>query len=216
MKILALEFSSPLRGAAVAIDGALRGQAEERGGRNSHAFALIDSALRESGLGREEIECIAVGTGPGSHAGIRIAIAIAQGWQLARGVKLLGISSADGLAAAVAERGTEKFFHIGMDAQREQLFLARYEATPSGSRLVTPFHCADEPDWARMAAGEVCYRPDLIEANEKGMIALPLSAVTLTRLARDRRDFIPGTQLEPVYLRLAEFVKAPPPKFGVI
>src|SRR5688572_14539151 len=118
MKILALEFSSPVRGVAVAVDGEVCGQASEQGGRSMHPFHLIDTALRESGLRRDEIECIAVGTGPGSYAGIRIAIAIAQGWQLARGIKLLGISSADSLAEQVAERGTDKFFSIGIDAQR--------------------------------------------------------------------------------------------------
>lgn len=216
MKILALEFSSPVRGVAVAVNGAVRGKAEERGGRSTHPFSLIDSTLRESGLDRDEIDCIAVGIGPGSYAGIRIAIAIAQGWQLARGVKLLGISSADSLAAHVAERGGETFFNVGIDAQREELFLARYEATPSGSRLVAPFHCADESDWKRLAAGEVCYQPDLLETNEKGMIPLPPPATTLAQFATGRSDFISGSLLEPIYLRLAQFVKAPPPKFGVV
>lgn len=216
MKILALEFSSPVRGVAVSIDGALRGQAEERGGRSTRVFGLIDAALRESGLSREEIECIAVGTGPGSYAGIRTAIAIAQGWQLALGTSLLGISSADSLAAHVTEKGAEKTFYVGIDAQREEVFLARYEATASGTRIIAPFHCADEADWERIAAGEICYRPDLLETGERGMIALPPPAAALARLANGRYDFITGRALEPIYLRRAEFVKAPPARFGVI
>jgi tRNA threonylcarbamoyladenosine biosynthesis protein TsaB len=216
MKILALEFSSPIRGAAVAIDGTVRGHAEERGGRSAHAFTLIDAALRESGLSREEIECIAVGTGPGSYAGIRIAIAIAQGWQLARQIKLVGISSAETLATHVAEKGVNGFFFVGIDAQREELFLARYEATPSGPRLVVPFHCANASDLARLSAGEICYRPDLVETNEKGMVALPPAPATLARLASRQANFISGLLLEPIYLRIAEFVKAPPAKFGLV
>jgi tRNA threonylcarbamoyl adenosine modification protein YeaZ len=201
---------------AVSIDGALRGQADERGGRSTRVFGLIDAALRQSGLSREEIECIAVGTGPGSYAGIRTAIAIAQGWQSAVGVKLLGISSADSLAAHVAEIGAKKFFYIGIDAQREEVFLARYEVTASGPRIVVPFHRADEADWERIAGGEVCYRPDLLETDERGMIALPPPAAALARLASGRSDFIAGFAMEPIYLRRAEFVKAPPPRFGVM
>jgi tRNA threonylcarbamoyl adenosine modification protein YeaZ len=216
MKILALEFSSSVRGVAISIDGALRGQAEERGGRSTHVFGLIDGALRESGLNREEIECIAVGTGPGSYAGIRTAIAIAQGWQLALGINLLGISSADSLAAHVTERGAEKNFYVGIDTQREEMYLARYEVTASDTRMVAPFHRADEGDWERIAAGEACYRPDLLETEERGMIALPPPAAALARLASGRSDFIAGFTMEPIYLRRAEFVKAPPPKFGVI
>ena len=179
-----------------------------------HAFNLIDTALRESGLGREEIECIAVGTGPGSYAGIRIAIAIAQGWQLVRGIKLLGLSSADSLAEQVAEQSTDKFLSIAIDAQRQELFLARYETTSAGARLIDPFHHANQTDWERIAAGEICYRPDLIETNEKGMIPLPPSAATLALLANTRSEFIAGAALEPFYLRRAEFVKAPPAKFS--
>lgn len=211
MKILALEFSSPLRGVAVAIDGVVRGQADEHGSRSTRAFGLIDAALQQSGLSRDEIECIAVGTGPGSFAGIRITIAIAQGWQLARGVRLLGISSADNLAMQVTARASEKSFYVGIDAQRGEIFLARYEVTGSGARIVAPFHRADEVDWERIAAGEICYRSDLIAAKEAGMIALPPTAATLAKLASMRSNFVAGCELEPIYLRVAEFVKAPPP-----
>src|SRR4051794_23641679 len=85
MKILALEFSSPVRSVAVGGDVPKHGYAEEGGSRETKPFALINAALAQAEISREEIHCIAVGLGPGSYAGIRIAIAIAQGWQLARG-----------------------------------------------------------------------------------------------------------------------------------
>src|SRR6185436_4284836 len=210
MKILALEFSSPVRSVAVAVDGTIRGQAEECGERYTRPFALIDEAIRASAVSREEIECIAVGIGPGSYAGIRIAIAIAQGWQLTRGIKLLAINSIEAVAAQVAELGETKSFVIGVDAQREELFLTRYEKTASGLRVVTPFHCAEETDRARIAAGETCYRPDVVKTSEPRMVVLPPSAAALARLAIGRVDFIAGHKLQPVYLRLAEFVKSPP------
>src|SRR5258708_1278026 len=106
MKILALEFSSPIRSVAVCAGGRWRGQAGEPGGGGKHPFALIDSALERAGVSRDEIECVAVGLGPGSYAGIRIAIAIAQGWQLANGVRLLGISSAEVVAAHAGQLGS--------------------------------------------------------------------------------------------------------------
>ena len=60
---------------------------------------MIEKVLAAAKIEREEIEVLAVGLGPGSYTGIRVAISIAQGWQLARGVKLLGIGSAECLAA---------------------------------------------------------------------------------------------------------------------
>jgi len=68
--------------------------ASSRQAGGTRALGMIESVLREAGLEREQIDVIAVGLGPGSYTGIRTALSIAQGWQLARGVKLLGISSA--------------------------------------------------------------------------------------------------------------------------
>ena len=95
--------------------------------------------LREAGLEREQIEVIAVGLGPGSYTGIRVAISIAQGWQLARGVKLLGVSSAECLAA---QAQAEKIFgrvNVVIDAQRNEFYLAAYEISSGrleGNRAV--------------------------------------------------------------------------------
>ncbi len=101
MKILALEFSSEQRSVAVVENGTVLGEARERAGKHTHAFALIEAALKEARIEREQVNCIAVGLGPGSYMGTRIAIAIAQGWQLARSIKVAGISS----AAALARQG---------------------------------------------------------------------------------------------------------------
>jgi hypothetical protein len=37
-------------------------------------------------------------------------------------------------------------------------------------------------------------------------------AATLASLASERKDFIPGEKMEPIYLRETKFVKAPPPR----
>src|SRR6059036_3923993 len=101
MKILALEFSSSRRSVAVlTASGKSAAASSNEPQRSTRALALITQALAKASLNRTEIDCIAVGLGPGSYTGIRVAISIAQGWQLATGVKLLGISSAD----AIAER----------------------------------------------------------------------------------------------------------------
>ena len=90
MTILALEFSSSQRSVAVARDGQVLAEAATAGGREMNAFSLIERVLAEARLGRDQIDCLAVGLGPGSYTGIRVALAIAQGWQLARPIRLLG------------------------------------------------------------------------------------------------------------------------------
>ena len=76
-------------------NGVVLGEAREKAGKHTQAFALIEEALAQARIEREQIECVAVGLGPGSYMGTRIAIAIAQGWQLARGVKTAGIKSGE-------------------------------------------------------------------------------------------------------------------------
>src|SRR5271154_6572568 len=118
MTILALEFSSLQRSVAVARAGCVLSEAGETGGRGTNVFGMIEEALADAKVGREEIEVIAVGLGPGSYTGIRSAIALAQGWQLARSVKLLGVSSVEGLAI---QAQVEKIFgrvNVVIDAQR--------------------------------------------------------------------------------------------------
>lgn len=212
MTILALEFSSPLHSVAVWAGGGVRGRAVERGVRHVKPFALIHSALQEAGVAREEIACLAVGLGPGSHAGIRIAIAIAQGWQLARGTKVVGLSSADCAAQQLADQGEETSFSMVLDAQRGEFFAACYVVVNRRAHLKEAFRVMTDADWARQHAGERFIRPDVLE-HGPAWFALPPDAATLARLAARTTEFVPGHELKPVYLRQTEFVKAPTPRF---
>ena len=211
MKILALEFSSPRRSVAVVVDGVTRGTASEASGRTTRPFAMIEAALVQAGMERGQIECLAVGLGPGSYAGIRIAIAIAQGWQIARGVKLLGLCSAEAVAARAGQTGRTSV-RVGLDAQRQELFAARYDVSSiAAPRLVEPFQIC-----APSEAGDVL-RMDLWTPStaSEGGSWIP-EAETLAGLAEHRTDFVPSAALEPFYLRKAEFVKAPPSIFSPI
>ena len=218
MKILALEFSSPMRGASVFAGNGVTGRACERGTREMKPFALIEVALREAGIGRDELDLIAVGLGPGSYAGIRIAMAIALGWNLARGTRLVGISSADCVAHQFNGEGR---FSIMIDAQRNEFFVARYETAPRrdptqrfSTKLIEPFHLMTEADRERQGAGEPFLRPDVLD-HGPGWFALAPDSAQLAHLAAEM-FFMPVEKhpLEPIYLRKAQFVKAPLPKFG--
>ncbi|MBI5799624.1 MAG: tRNA (adenosine(37)-N6)-threonylcarbamoyltransferase complex dimerization subunit type 1 TsaB [Verrucomicrobia bacterium] len=234
---MALEFSSARRGAAVVevvpavcnrrldASSATEGDSTSaaRGGRVlglavaegivPGPFELIESALRSAGVEREQVECIAVGLGPGSYTGIRSAIALAQGWQLALGVKLLGISTAEVLASTAQAAGVAGRVTVVIDALREEFYSASYEITAGGWRETAPLRLLKrEAVEALAAAGEILLSPDgkCLPAGAK--LVLP-SAAELGRLASLRDDFQPGEKLEPIYLRETSFVKAPAPRF---
>jgi tRNA threonylcarbamoyladenosine biosynthesis protein TsaB len=211
MTMLALEFSSDRRSVAVARDGVVLAEAvQHTESRATAAFALIEKVLADGKILREEIEMIAVGLGPGSYTGIRAAIALAQGWQLATGVKLLGLSSAEVIAAQAQAEGFTGTASVVVDAQRNEFYVARYEISPSACREIEPLRIAVLAEvQAREAAGEMLIGPEVTRWFASGKIISP-HAATLARLAAARNDFVSGEKLEPIYLRETAFVKAPP------
>lgn len=234
MKILALEFSSSERSAAVLDPQTGRVfESKAQGGQGTAAFHLIETALAQASLDRKAIDCIAVGLGPGSYAGIRIAIAIAQGWQLARETRLLGISSVEALALDAQIAKIYGNVTIAIDAQRGEFYLATYSIGPgmhslsptggedqgegaSGNharrKQITPLQLASAAD-AKVKAdsGDIMVGPEATKWFPNGRILFP-SARSIATLAKDQKDFRSGDRMEPIYLRETSFVKAPPPR----
>ena len=217
MKILALEFSSPQRSVAVVQDGADAGalslsEAVEAGAGAAKTFGLVEQVLNEARLEREQIECLAIGLGPGSYTGIRAAIALAQGWQLARGVKLLGSSSAECVAAQAQAEGIAGRVSVVIDAQRNEFYLAGYELGEDMRRALEPLRLATMAEVQKFAAaGETMIGPEITRWFPKGWVIHPCAG-TLGKLALARTNFTTGEKLEPIYLREMKFVKAPPPR----
>lgn len=210
MKILALEFSSPRRSVAVLEGQTILAERAEAAGETIPPLRLIEQALQSAGVERRQVECVAVGLGPGSYTGIRAAIALAQGWQLAGGVKLLGVGSVDCLAAqAQAERIFGRV-NVVVDAQRGELYQAACEITAAAVRGIATLRIVTL-DQARLEVGPAgqVIGPEAKRWFPNGRELCPAAAV-LGRLAAVRNDFIPGERLEPVYLRASGFVKAPP------
>jgi tRNA threonylcarbamoyl adenosine modification protein YeaZ len=213
MKILALEFASEQRGVAVIVDGQSRGTATEIGGRETRACGLIERALQQAGLKREAIDCVVVGLGPGSYTGIRAAISWAQGWQLGRGVRLLGISTVECLSAQAQEVGIRGTVHIAIDAQRREFYLATYGVSANGRKPIESLHLATLAEVKSKAlAGTLLIWPGSINVLPEGKVLLP-DAAQLGQLAAGRSDFVSGEKLEPIYLREPGFIKAPAPRF---
>jgi len=178
----------------------------------TRAFALIEQALAGARLEREQIECLAIGLGPGSYAGIRAAISLVQGWQLARPVKLIGISSVECLAAEAQARGWFDRVNFAIDAQRNELYLAGYDIAAGSCRVVEPLKLAALAEArARSSAGGIIAGPEVTRWFPEGRILFPGAAI-LGQLAGGRTDFLDGNNLEPIYLRETNFVKAPPPR----
>lgn len=191
MSVLALELSSAV-GSIARIGGAepiVREFANDR--RHSGRFF---EELREVYSPTDAPAIIAVGLGPGSYAGVRIAIACATGLRAASGARLVGIPSVCALPAEANE------YHVIGDARRQSFFFAR----------IVNRACVEEPSlWS---AGELdvllnqtpqvpLFSTQSLPRFPRALIGYP-SALELARLAAvtgaapDRE-----LALEPIYLR---------------
>jgi len=215
MKILALEFSSEQRSAAIAAresdECKILSSVFETGGRSTRAVSLIERALAEALLEREAIDCIAVGIGPGSYTGIRAGIALTQGWQLATGIKVLAISSVEALTLRAQLQNLHGTVTIVVDAQKNEFYLATYEISAERIVEMVPLHLTSRAAVEELAtAGGFLIGPDA-GGFANGRPVFP-SADAVARIACRRSDFIPASDVQPIYLREANFVKAPAPR----
>lgn len=97
VKILALDAA--LGGFSAALDDGSTVRVEATGAQDAleAGLARIERLLEAAGLSLRELDRIAVGLGPGSFTGVRIAVAYAKSLAYGSGVPLVGISSYDAL-----------------------------------------------------------------------------------------------------------------------
>ena len=118
-KVLAIDTSTS-RSCVAIIDGAKVLYSGFRDGATAHGPSL--PALVQEALAVSDVDEVVVGMGPGPFTGLRVGIAFAQSFALAREIPVRGVCSLDAIAAQV----TDKDFIITVDARRKEVYWARY------------------------------------------------------------------------------------------
>ncbi|GGB69829.1 MULTISPECIES: tRNA (adenosine(37)-N6)-threonylcarbamoyltransferase complex dimerization subunit type 1 TsaB [Henriciella] len=95
MLILGINTSGPACDVALVEDGACLTEAQETMSRGQDARlpAIVAGCVDQAGRSFEDLDRIAVVTGPGSFTGIRVGVAFARGLALALNVPCLGITA---------------------------------------------------------------------------------------------------------------------------
>jgi tRNA threonylcarbamoyl adenosine modification protein YeaZ len=191
MKILALELSTS-RGSLAWLDGEIEFTREWPNDRKNSAafFESLQAVRRKFGAP----ETIAVGLGPGSYAGTRIALSAAIGVQLSCNARLIGYPSICALECDAQEHGV-----IG-DARRNSFFYARIlkNEVVEGPTLFSELELKTKLE--SLDPATPVFSSELLQQFHRSVISFP-SALILGRLAKEPRRSFCLPPLEPIYLR---------------
>lgn len=188
-------------------------------GRPAHGTELlpmVERALAEAG-GWDPIRLIAVGVGPGSFTGIRIAVSTARALAQARGLPLAAVSTPAAVCAGIASADPRRRGRplIGVvDARRGELFASVDRGDgPESPVLAAPGalaaalgyeHRTGGPKALAAGDGAVRFRAEIeatgIEVAAEDDPAQRLSARQICALGSELRGGAPGA-VAPDYLR---------------
>src|SRR5665213_143985 len=137
--ILQIETATSSCSVALAKNGYVLAE-EQLNQRNVHAEVItlfIDDLVKNAGVVYEQIDAVAVSSGPGSYTGLRIGVATAKGLCFALDKPLMAIETLAGMANGIRKRGndiTEDMLLCPMiDARRMEVFTAIFNG--SGDRI---------------------------------------------------------------------------------
>ncbi|MEI9908048.1 MAG: tRNA (adenosine(37)-N6)-threonylcarbamoyltransferase complex dimerization subunit type 1 TsaB [Actinomycetota bacterium] len=164
-----------------------------RDGATSHGSAL--PALVSEGLAvQQRIDQVVVGMGPGPYTGLRVGIAFAHTFALARRIPVVGVCSIDAIASLVHE---DFEFIVATDARRKEIYWAKYSM---GTRVDGPH--VDRPEVVAQLDlpiyGEGAVKYSIASADDP-LYPDSLSLVTLSQSTDSQIS-------EPLYLRRPDAV----------
>ncbi len=94
MKILGIDTSTSFASVGLSVDGNV--SSEKWRSRHNHGREVMPSVMRlleSAGIAAEELDTVAVATGPGGFSAVRVGIATGQGLTAPTAARLIGIST---------------------------------------------------------------------------------------------------------------------------
>lgn len=189
---------------------------------SSRLLPLAQELLQEAGLDWQSLDGIAVGVGPGSFTGLRVACGVAQGLALGSGKPILAVNGFEATAYAWWETRSQDerkaqtadadtWLRISFDARLGERFAATLKVTESSSVLSINFQESPAVVAAETAhvgpSGDAESVVDLIDPDAQafGDSGMPLAA-WIARFAVDpkcqRKEKWQGpSELRPLYVR---------------
>lgn len=104
---------------------------------NRHLLGMIDGLLNAAAVGRDALQLVAFGAGPGSFTGVRIGAAVAQGIALGAGARVLRVASS-AVAAESLRRSTSRRGKVSLSRMSRPgwSYVARYDLSDAVARCL--------------------------------------------------------------------------------
>ncbi len=139
--ILAFDTSAAHCAAAVLKDDAIPAERLEKmeRGQAERLMPMLEEVLAEAGQEWSDLDAIAVGVGPGSFTGVRIAVSAARGLALALGVPAISVSNFEIMRDQIAP-ATHATEIVSLSAPRGQAYVQVFrDGTPqSPPQVIDP------------------------------------------------------------------------------
>ena len=214
MKLLAIETATEACSVAVHVDGAVIERFEIAPRRHAElTLPWAGELLAQAGIGRSQLDALAISRGPGAFTGVRLGIAIAQGIALAIDRPLLALSTLQVLALR-APAGQERVL-AAIDARMGEVYSGCFALVDGqwqgqGSEQVQAPQAVnlDGQGWFGVGTGFAAAEGLLASRLQPGLVgvdagALPHAAdlAHLAVAAWQRGEAIAPELVEPTYLR---------------
>ncbi|UVI31158.1 tRNA (adenosine(37)-N6)-threonylcarbamoyltransferase complex dimerization subunit type 1 TsaB [Paenibacillus spongiae] len=199
--ILAVDTSTALLAMALVRGEETLGSVQSMAERNHSVYTVtkLKSLLDDCGVTPEQLGGIAIGRGPGSYTGMRIAVSVGKTLAWVWKKPLIGVSSLEALAFGSMQpgAGAVDWYVPLMDARRGQVYTALFAASENGG-------------WTRLAEDGVRLMKDWVD-----VLADRVHAAAERSEAPERIWFVGDLSLhEAEALRLQECLGAKPAADG--
>ena len=160
MKLIALETATEACSAALYLDGAVQERYElAPRGHAGLILPMIEGLLGDAGVALRALDAVAVGRGPGSFTGVRVAAGVAQGLAFGADLPVVAVSSLAALAQTAMDEADAPRVLAAIDARMEEVYWGAY--------------CRDDQGLAALIGSEiVCDAADVPLPDEQGWVGV--------------------------------------------
>ena len=206
--ILAIETSTERCSVALLHQGVVTERAIEGAKRHAQSvLVFVDALLNEAGVAKTQLDAVAFGRGPGAFTGVRLAVAVAQGFAYALDIPALPVSTLAATAfdafSAMPELQAKRLL-VALDARMGEVYVGRFGYQANGSVIALDAEQVCRPDALVVHATETCVGSGALCYAAKFTPQIDLNAVprasAIALLSRSVTPVIAEHAL-PVYLR---------------